>query len=299
MPKTEGELWVEELLDDLGRGRFKPAAWLRFLRDSLARARRNRRDRARAHGQVLALGAVGAGAWAGVTAYGRPLLATVAAGWWVLVLLMADWHLGMLERPDGTRLTGLGVANTLTLLRAGAIPLLPALAPTALGLAVLGAGLSDVADGFLARSRGEASRLGAWLDGAVDGILLSVAAVAAADRSLLPAWVAALIVSRYLAPWLAIAGVYFATAQAPRREGYVSGRAPGALVVGGLALAAFDVPGAGFVAAAGALGGLATFGATIVVSARRSRRPHDRAETAVPLPAGPPASLRDMDGWSA
>ena len=57
--------------------------------------------------------------------------------------------------------------------------------------------------------------------------------------------------------------------------------------------------GAGFVAAAGALGGLATFGATIVVSARRSRRPHDRAETAVPLPAGPPASLRDMDGWSA
>jgi phosphatidylglycerophosphate synthase len=66
---------------------------------------------------------------------------------------------------------------------------------------VLEAGLTDVADGVLARTRAQVSRLGAWLDGAVDGILLSVAAVAAADRALLPVWVAALIVGRYLAPW--------------------------------------------------------------------------------------------------
>ena len=272
MPKTEGELWAEELLRELGRSRFKPAAWARFLEDSFARARRNRRERVRAQRQVLALGAVGLGAWVGLAASGRPLLATVAAGWWVLVLLMVDWHLGMLERPDGSRLAGLGVANTLTLLRAGAIPLLPALPPTALGLAVLAAGLSDVADGFLARSRAEASRLGAWLDGAVDGILLSVAAVAAADRALLPVWVAALIVSRYLLPWLAIAGVYFATAGAPRREGYVSGRAPGVVLVVGLALAAWGVPEAAFVAAAGALGGLATCGATIVCVNRPAKQ---------------------------
>jgi phosphatidylglycerophosphate synthase len=156
----------------------------------------------------------------------------------MLVLLMVDWHLGMLERPDGRRLAGLGVANTLTLLRAGAIPLLPALAPTAFGLAVLGDGLSDVADGCLARARGEASRLGAWLDGAVDGVLLSVAAVVAADRALLPIWVAALIVGRYLALWVVIAGVYFATARAPRREGYASGRTLGVVLVVGLTLAA-------------------------------------------------------------
>ena len=278
MTKTEGELWAEELLGELRRSRFKPAAWTRFLTDSFARARRNRREQVRAHRQVLALGAVGLGGCVGIAASGRPLVATVAAGWWVLVLLMADWHLGMLERPDGSRLAGLGVANTLTLLRAAAIPLLPALAPTALGVAVLAAGLGDVADGFLARSRGEASRLGAWLDGAVDGILLSVAAVAAADRALLPAWIAALIISRYLIPWVAIAGVYLATAKAPPREGHVSGRAPGVVLVVGLTMAALGVPEAAFVSAAGALGSLATFGATIVYGVSRSRPARGRAE---------------------
>ena len=129
------------------------------------------------------------------------------------------------------------------------------------------AGLSDVADGLIARARGEVSRLGAWLDGAVDGFLLSLAVVVAADRALLPAWVAGLVVGRYLLPWLVIALVYFVSAQAPNRDGYVSGRAPGAVLVIGLALAAFGVPGADFVAAVAAVSGLATFGATIVVGA--------------------------------
>ena len=200
------------------------------------------------------------------------------SAWWLLVLLMVDWHLGMLERVDSRPLFGLGVANTITLLRAGAIPLLPALAPNTLGFVVLAAGVSDVADGWLARARDEVSRLGAWPDGAVDGILLSVAAVAAGERGLLPAGLAALVAGRYLLPWFVIAGVYFATAQAPRREGYVSGRVPGAVLVVGLALAAFAVPGAGFVAAVGALGGVATFGATIVVTASRSRLAPGRAE---------------------
>jgi cardiolipin synthase (CMP-forming) len=295
----EGELWVEELLDQLRRGRFRPAAWLRFFEDSFARARGNRREQVRAHRQVLALGTVGVGTWAGVAASGRPLLGTVAAGWSVLVLLMADWHLGMLERPDGSRLAGLGAANTVTLLRAGAIPVLPVVTPTALGIVVLAAGLSDVADGFVARSRREATRFGAWLDGAIDGILLSVAAGAAAHRALLPAWIAALIVARYLAPWLGIAGVYFVSAHAPGREGFVSGRIPGAVLLVGLVLAAFAVPGAALVAAAGALGGLATVGATIVVGASRSRRARGRAGTAELPPAGLRASSPDRGGSSA
>jgi cardiolipin synthase len=297
--KTEGELWAEELLDELRRARFVPSAWLRFLSASFVRARHNRRRHARAHRQLLALAGVGLAACVSGAAPGRPLLATVAAGWWLLLLLMADWHLGMLERPDGRRLGGLGVANTLTLLRAAAVPLLPALAPIALGLAVLAAGLSDVADGWLARARAEASRFGAWLDGAVDGVLLSVAAVAAADDALVPSWVAALIVGRYLAPWLVIAGVYFASARAPSREGYVSGRAPGVVLVLGLALAALGVPGAAFVAAGGALGGLATFGATVVRGISRAQPARARAETAAPPPAAPRASRPDRDGSSA
>jgi cardiolipin synthase len=247
---------------------------------------------------VLALALLGLGVYAGVVALGRPVLAALAAGWWVLVLLMADWHLGMLERRDGSRLSGLGVANTVTLLRAGAIPLLPALGPTELGLALVGAGLSDVLDGFLARARSETSRLGAWADGAVDALLLAVAAVVATAHDLLPAWIAVLIVSRYVAPWLVIGGVYFASARAPRRDGYVSGRAPGAVLLVGLALAAFGVPGAAVVAAVGAVGGVTTFGATVVLSARRSRPAPARVETAVPRLAAPPASSLGTDGSS-
>ena len=265
--KTEGERWAEELLTALRRDRFTPAAWIRFFGASVVRARENRSAHTRAHRQVLALGAAGVGTWFAVAASGRPVLGTAALAWWLLVLLMAEWHLGMLERANGRALQGLGVANTITLLRAGAIPLLPVLAPNALGVAILAAGLSDVADGLIARARGEVSRLGAWLDGAVDGLLLSLVAVAAADRALLPAWVAGLVVGRYLLPWLVIALVYFVSAQAPNRDGYVSGRAPGAVLVIGLALAAFGVPGADFVAAVAAVSGLATFGATIVVGA--------------------------------
>jgi cardiolipin synthase len=296
--KTEGERWAEELLAALRRDRFTPAAWIRFLGASVDRARENRAGHARAHRQALALGAGGLGTWLAVAALGRPVLAAGGAAWWLLVLLMTDWHLGMLERPDGSRLPGLGVANMLTLLRAGAIPLLPALTPAGLALAVLGAGLGDVADGFLARARRETSRFGAWVDGAADGLLLSVAAVAAADQGRVPGWVAALVVSRYLAPWLAIAGVYLATTRAPLRESHVSGRAPGTVVVVGLALAGFGVPGADFVAAVGAVGGLATFAATIVLGATRSRRARGPAERAAPLPAGPRASSPGTDGWS-
>lgn len=298
LPKGEGELWTEELLGELRAGRFTPRAWVRFLGTSFARARSNRRRHARAHRQLLALALLGLSVYGAVAAFGLPLLAAVAAGWWLLVLLMADWHLGMLERPYGSRLSGLGVANTVTLVRAAAIPLLPALAPVALGLVLIGAGISDVVDGFLARARAETSRLGAWTDGAVDALLLAVAAVAAATHGLLPIWVVVLIVGRSVAPWLVIGGVYFATARAPRRGRYVSGRAPGAVLVAGLALAAFDLPGATPVAAAGALGGLATFAATVVVNARRSRPARARAETAVPPPAAPPASSPDRGGSS-
>jgi cardiolipin synthase len=296
--RNEGELWAEELLTELRASRFKPHAWIRFLGASFARARSNRRRHRRAHRQLLALALLGLCLYGGVAAFGRPLLASLAAAWWVLVLVMADWHLGMLERPDGKRLSGLGVANTVTLLRAGAIGLLPGLRPTELGLALVAAGVSDVVDGSLARARGETSRLGAWSDGAVDALLLAVAAVAAAAHDLLPVWVGVLIVGRSVAPWLVIGGVYFATARAPRRDGYVSGRAPGAVLLVGLALAAFGFPGGALVAAAGALGGLAAFGATVVVSARRSRRARARAERAVPLLAAPPASSLGTDGLS-
>jgi phosphatidylglycerophosphate synthase len=170
---------------------------------------------------------------------------------------MVDWHLGMLD--DRERL---GVANVVTLVRAGLVPAVAILgaSPTGLALFML-AGAGDVLDGVLARSRGETTRLGLWLDGAVDSLMLSAVAMIA-----LPAWAAAIVVGRYALPWFAIGGVYFLRARRPPLGTLVSGRVPGLVCFAGLVLSLAGVRIGAVVAVAGALGGLGTFTASAVRS---------------------------------
>lgn len=267
---TDGERWARELLAELGSARYRPRAWLRFLARSFARAAERRRERRREHRQALVLGVAGLCAWGAVAAAGRPALALAGIGWWSLVVLMLDWHLGMLERRDGSPLGGLGPGNVLSLLRIGLVPALPALSPALLAAALLTAGVVDVVDGRLARARNEVSRLGFWLDGAGDSFVLGVGALAAAQAGLLPAWVAALVVARYVVLWAALALAYFVRSEALAGDGVVSGRVPGSVLVTGLALAALDLPGGTALVAVGAAGALATLAATIVRARRRA-----------------------------
>jgi phosphatidylglycerophosphate synthase len=253
---TEGELWAQQALRELRAARFAPSAWMTFLAVSVARARTRRHQRARQHRQVVALAGVGLLGWVAAALAGRPALAALGAGWWLLVLLMLDWHLGMLERPDGRPLHGLGAPNLISLLRAGVVPLLAVLPPTGLAAILVGAGASDVLDGWLARRFDQASRLGFWLDGSVDGFVLGVAAVAAARLHLLALWVALLVVARYLLPWIVIGVAYFARAEPPPSDARVSGRVPGIVVIGGLTLAALRMPAASLVVLAGAGAGI-------------------------------------------
>lgn len=278
---TEGERWATELLADLRAQRYTPRAWCLFLARSFRRAGTRRRERRRAGGQVLGLGAAGVVAWAGVAAAGRPGLAAAGAGWWLAVVLMLDWHLGMLERPDGTALDGLGLANAISLVRAGLVPALPALSPTALAVALAAAHATDILDGRLARARGEVTRLGLWLDGAVDTLLLGVAAVAAARIGAIPGWAAGLVVVRCALPWLLAPGIYFVRARAPRLEGHVPGRLPGFVLLAGLVTSPFWAGGTAIVAA-GAAGGLLTLAAS---AARSSGGPaaSERSEAAAVL----------------
>lgn len=265
---TEGERWVEQALGELRAARFTPRAWIAFLAASLVQAGRSRRDRRREHRTVVLMAVAGLAAWAAVAAAGRPGLAAVGAAWWLVVLLLLDWHLGMLERPDGRRLSGLGVANVLTLIRAAVVPVLPALPPASLGALLVAAGATDVADGYLARRRDECTRLGVWLDGVTDGFVLTVAAVAAARHDRVSPWAAVLVGTRYVLPWVVVAAAYFVHATAPSRHGYVSGRIPGVVLFAGVSGAAFGVPGGEVLVVAGAIGGLATFTATVVRSVR-------------------------------
>jgi phosphatidylglycerophosphate synthase len=272
---TEGEAWAEELLRELRSRRYRPRAWTRFLATSLARAHAVRQQRRREHRQALLAGAVGLTAWVAVAPV-RPWLALAGALWSLLVTAMLDWHLGMLESNDGQPLHRLGLPNLLALARAATVPALPVVSPALLAVLLIPVGISDGIDGPLARRRGEETRLGAWLDGSVDTLVLSAAAVGAARHGLLPWWATALVVIRYALPWLVVAFAYFVWAAPPSRVGRIAGKAPGLVLFAGLVLAALRLPGGAVVAAAGAAGGLAAFGVTAVRAGRSRRSTHLR-----------------------
>lgn len=263
---TEGELWSRGLLAELRAASYKPPAWISFLSRAFARAREIRKQRRREHRETLALAAAGLLAWVIVAAAGQPWVALAGATWWLLVTLMIDWHLGMPEDASGRPIEGLGLANMLSILRAGVVPALLVASPTVLVGLLIAAGATDVLDGRVARARGEQTRLGHWLDGSVDGLILGAAAIGAARTDLLAWWVVALVLGRHALQWLAVAAVFFIRAQAPPRKRLVSARKPGIVLFAGLALVGLHVAGAAVLVVAGALGGLSTLAMSIARS---------------------------------
>jgi cardiolipin synthase len=94
----------------------------------------------------------------------------------------------------------LNIANALTLLRLGLIPIMGYyLADEAYAIAMpifLVAALSDFADGYIARRFKLVSRLGAALDPVADKLNMLVATVLLAWQTLVPIWLAVAIVAR-------------------------------------------------------------------------------------------------------
>lgn len=260
---TAGEAWARDLLEELRAQRYRPRAWACFIAQSFARARVIRAERAREHRQTLLVGAAGLVAWAAVGGL-HPWLALAGTAWWLVAIAMVDWHLGMLEGESGRPLHRLGLANLLSLSRAAVVPLVPVAAPVLLAAILIPAGATDAVDGPVARARDEATRLGAWLDGGSDALLLSAAAVGAARHDLLPWWAATVVLGRYGLQALAVALAYFVRAQSPWRPAPASARASGLVLFAGLAFATFQFPLAGLLVAVGALGGLAALALTVV-----------------------------------
>ena len=260
---SDGEAWARDLLRELRTRRYGIRAWICFVTGSFQRARSERHERRREHRQVLLVGAAGLAAWSPVAAF-RPWLALAGALWWVLVTAMLDWHLGMLEDDSGRPLGRLGLPNLLTLARASVIPAFPIVSPSLLAALFIPAGLIDGIDGPLARRRHEATRLGVWLDGTVDTLALSAAAVGAARHGLLPWWTAWLVVARHAAPWLFVSLAYFIRAEAPQLRRAPFGKAAGILLFGGFVVALLGLPGAVPLVLLGTVGGLATLAVTLV-----------------------------------
>jgi phosphatidylglycerophosphate synthase len=265
---TEGERWARQELERLREARWNSRALLRFLAASQRRATVTRRDRpadARRAGEWML---VGAAAWGIASSCGWAATADQRRGlaWWAACALMLDWHLGMLETPDGRRVA-LGAADALTLVRAW---LVPVVARDCAAVPALIGALSDLADGAVAR-RTRTTRLGRDMEGLVDASF-AVAAFRSAVRSrhMSPLPVR-LELGRLAAGTGYLGWVYFATTHAPvhrtsvveqraaalRMASLVAaarGRRPLAdrLLIGGTALASV-----GFLRRAVAAGGLA------------------------------------------
>src|ERR1700752_3503448 len=96
----------------------------------------------------------------------------------------------------------MGLANWLTTLRILLIPVFVTLlvyrrATEALGV-FCRASLTDLLDGYIARSRGSQTRLGAFLDPVADKLLLTSAFVTLTYLKVIPFWIAVVVVRRDL-----------------------------------------------------------------------------------------------------
>ena len=236
---TEGERWARELLDRLRARGFSGPAWREFLADSLRRSRVNRARRPGVTRQSRHWGAIGLAA---ALPFGlRP------AAWWAAWWAMIDWHLGMLETPDGDPRPLRG-HDAMTLARLWAAPIARTHPDAWL---VAAAVASDLVDGALARRAGP-TRLGRDLDSTADTLFLDQALRGAVDRhGLNPALLTlerarlaigtAVVLASYfgrsepapamgnreLAAVLSGAGLVLATLERPRTAGRLLGAAIG------------------------------------------------------------------------
>ena len=170
--RTEGERWTREQLERLLGARFTPRAVTAFLVASQRRASDVRAARPELARQARTWTAIGAVAYVARGARATDL------GWWAATALMLDWHLGMVETPEGEP-RPLGPADAMTLARAWLVPV-AAHDPTPVVCAV--AGLTDVLDGRLARATAKPTRAGRDLEGLVD-FCFAVAALRGLRRS--------------------------------------------------------------------------------------------------------------------
>ena len=174
----------------------------------------------------LALGLV----W--VLAAGPPGPSGLYVGWFALVAAVGAFIPGF--------------ANQVSLARAylAAPALAYSMAPGHLGvLAVVLAiaGLTDLVDGTIARRFDRRSNLGGGLDPVVDGVLLGAVAVGLVLSSVIPLWLAAVIVARYVLPALGGA-VLISMHRRPELRHTVSGQISTALIIvliGGICLFRF------------------------------------------------------------
>lgn len=202
-------MFVEEYLRDLRAQRFRPSALADYARRvwGLARSHMDANPGAVRSVWLVGLGFFGAAFVVSVAlalAYDRALAYDflLRTSLWILPAFgLVSLAIGLLRDRDGYTLSALNLPTALTLLR---ITLTPAivlfLTDRHFGLALAAfvlAGLTDVADGWIARRWRQDTLLGRILDPIVDIVFQLAVFLALAAAGVLPAWAAWAAVVRY------------------------------------------------------------------------------------------------------
>lgn len=269
LPRTG---FVPDVLAELRRGRYTPAAWWRFLGRSCRRSIDDARSEpALLRSALRQSGLLAAIALASLLWQGRRRPASdrfrQARRVGLALLLQQSFvlsHLGMAQAtPTAPRFTSVGPATFLTSLRGLCAMLLVAGAadlPFFVLLCATGSA-TDALDGVVARRCGEQSRLGQTLDPAMDVAFYSAMVKAAIARGALPRWFGWVVVTRFLAPVGTGLYRYFGLTETLEAEHSVWGKAGGVLLTALVALGIIrpraacllSIPAAGLVTVAGAV----------------------------------------------
>jgi phosphatidylglycerophosphate synthase len=246
--QTDGERWAQEILRELRRARWRPAAWARLLAESFDRARHTSLARPGLSRQARRWSLLGAGSATGLATLAserglRGWQPVGACGWALGCGAMLEWHIGMVEAPEErcarTGEDRLGLADALTYARLVCAPVMLASHGSRsrfLGL-LAGGAVTDVLDGPLARARG-ATRLGGTLDPAADVAFIAAAAMAAGRSEWLSGPAVAAVCAREASLFLGSAVYYITRAEGPPAQAAGVTRFAGPPLVLGLALAA-------------------------------------------------------------
>lgn len=203
-------MFVEEYLKELRREGFAPAASLRYVRRVAARFRDDLLANPAAVRSIWTtalafFSAAFIGAVALALTHDRALAYDFflwSAGGVVLTFGLVTCGIDLLRDRAGYRLSGLNLPTLLTLLRPVLLPglilfLLEGQLALALGVYVVAA-LSDVADGWLARSTGQITPLGTVLDPLTDIAFNLFTILGLAAAGIVPVWLLTLVGLRYV-----------------------------------------------------------------------------------------------------
>jgi cardiolipin synthase (CMP-forming) len=215
-----------------------------------------------------------------------------------VVYLMAGLAWLLLGTPDNPWLAGVwlvivaaagafipGVANQVSLARAylSAPALVYALAGeyALLAVAVAVAGLSDLVDGTVARRFAQPSNFGGGLDPVVDGLFMGALCAGLALGGAFPAWLALVVIARYLVPALA-GGALLAAGRRPELRHTLTGQVSTILILvlvgGACLLRALDQDSSGLIKGAEVVIPVATLATFLHLGWAAARRPAGVAE---------------------